>query len=89
MGRQVKVNGITVSSSGGVETKTVTVTVTAGNTSGSVAHGLGFIPKVSRPNPDNAYGSAAYASADGTNVTVTLTDSQPVDVVFQVHLSAV
>lgn len=89
MGRQVRDNGITVSSSGGVETKTVTVTVTAGNFTGSVAHGLGFTPKVSRPNPDSVYGSSAYSSADGTNVTVTLSDAQPVDVIFTVHLSAV
>lgn len=50
----------------------VSVTINANGTNGSAAHGMGRTPKVGRPNPSVDEGYNARASADNTNVTVTL-----------------
>ncbi len=64
--------------------KVVTVTIAAGNSSGLAAHGMGAAPTPGRPNPDRIEGINSIASADATNVTVTLDVSQMVDLVFKV-----
>lgn len=64
---------------------TYTVTVLNGATSGNTAHGLGRTPTIiSRPNPDSLDGLNSYASADGTNITVTTDAPVSQDVNFQV-----
>lgn len=50
----------------------VSISVAANATTGSAAHGMGLTPKVGNPNPSVDEGYNVRASADGTNVTVTL-----------------
>lgn len=73
--------------SGGIFVKQVTVTVTAGNTTGSAAHGLGRVPKImGRPNPNQNDGWNSRASVDATNVTITCAEPVSTNTNFTVDL---
>lgn len=69
-----------------VAVKTVSVTVLANAISGAAAHGMAGTPTPGRPNPNRFEGGGAFATADAVDVTVTLDNSQAVDIVFQVPL---
>lgn len=61
------------------------VTVANGATSGTTAHGLGRTPTIiGRPNPNKLDGLNSYASADGTNITVTTDAPVSSDTVYRV-----
>jgi hypothetical protein len=57
-------------------------TITAGNTSINIAHGLGAIPTWALVSPKNADSMDCYITADATNVTVSIQFIQPNDTVF-------
>ena len=64
----------------------VDVTVLAGATTGSAAHGFGATPRPGNPNPNRDEGYNARASADATNITVTLDAPVSATTIFRVDM---